>query len=61
VLSVRDDGVGGADAAGGSGLVGLADRVEALGGSIGVDSRRGNGTQITAELPVELASPESVG
>jgi signal transduction histidine kinase len=53
--------VGGADAAGGSGLVGLADRVEALGGSIGVDSRRGNGTQITAELPVELASPESVG
>jgi signal transduction histidine kinase len=54
VLSVRDDGVGGADAAGGSGLVGLADRVEALGGSIRVDSLPGKGTKITAELPLEL-------
>jgi signal transduction histidine kinase len=53
VLSVGDDGVGGADAARGSGLVGLADRVEALGGSIRVSSRPGAGTQITAELPVE--------
>ncbi|MGY4772908.1 sensor histidine kinase [Kribbella sp. CWNU-51] len=51
LLSVRDDGVGGADTARGSGLVGLMDRVEALGGSIRVDSRPGNGTQITAELP----------
>jgi len=54
VLSIRDDGVGGADAAGGSGLVGLTDRVEALGGSIRVSSRPGEGTQITAELPLEL-------
>jgi signal transduction histidine kinase len=54
VLSVRDDGVGGADAAGGSGLVGLTDRVEALGGSIRVDSLPGKGTKITAELPLEL-------
>jgi signal transduction histidine kinase len=54
VLSIRDDGVGGADAARGSGLVGLTDRVEALGGSIRVDSRCGEGTQITAELPLEL-------
>jgi signal transduction histidine kinase len=46
--------VGGADAARGSGLVGLADRVEALGGSIRVSSRPGEGTQITAELPLEL-------
>jgi GAF domain-containing protein len=53
-LSVRDDGVGGADAARGSGLIGLADRVEALGGSLRVSSRPGEGTQITAELPLEL-------
>jgi signal transduction histidine kinase len=59
VLSIRDDGVGGADPAGGSGLVGLTDRVEALGGSISVRSRRGEGTHITAELPIELALPES--
>jgi signal transduction histidine kinase len=54
VLSVCDDGVGGADTAGGSGLIGLSDRVEALGGSIRVDSLPGKGTKITAELPVEL-------
>jgi signal transduction histidine kinase/putative methionine-R-sulfoxide reductase with GAF domain len=51
LLSVRDDGVGGADAARGSGLVGLTDRVEALGGSIRVSSRPGEGTQIAVELP----------
>jgi signal transduction histidine kinase len=54
LLSIRDDGVGGADPARGSGLVGLTDRVEALGGSIRVRSRRGDGTHITAELPLEL-------
>ena len=59
VLSVRDDGVGGADAASGSGLVGLRDRVEALGGSIRVSSQEGEGTQITAELPLEL-TPSSI-
>jgi signal transduction histidine kinase len=59
VLSVRDDGVGGADLGGGSGLAGLADRVEALGGSFDVRSEPGNGTRITAELPVDLAVPES--
>jgi signal transduction histidine kinase len=61
LLSVRDDGVGGADTARGSGLVGLVDRVEALGGSIRVDSRPGTGTQITAELPLELELPRPVG
>jgi GAF domain-containing protein len=55
VLLVRDDGVGGVDPARGSGIVGLTDRVEALGGSIRVDSRAGEGTKITAELPLELA------
>ncbi len=53
LLSVRDDGVGGADPARGSGLAGLADRVEALGGSIGVRSAAGAGTQITVDLPLE--------
>jgi signal transduction histidine kinase/putative methionine-R-sulfoxide reductase with GAF domain len=55
VLTVRDDGAGGADPGGGSGLVGLRDRVEALGGSISVDSPRGRGTRITAQLPIEPA------
>jgi signal transduction histidine kinase len=59
VLSVYDDGVGGADLDGGSGLAGLVDRVEALGGSFDVHSERGNGTRITAELPLDLAVPES--
>jgi signal transduction histidine kinase len=54
VLRVRDDGVGGADPTNGSGLVGLSDRVEALGGSITIDSRRGVGTEVRVELPVDL-------
>jgi signal transduction histidine kinase len=61
LLSVRDDGIGGADAARGSGLVGLTDRVEALGGSIRVSSRPGKGTQIAVELPVELELPQPAG
>jgi len=48
---VRDDGIGGAEPVPGSGLVGLADRVEALGGRLHVDSPRGRGTQLTAEIP----------
>jgi len=59
VLAVRDDGVGGADPTRGSGLVGLTDRVDALGGSISVRSRQGEGTQITAEFPVELELPQT--
>ena len=51
-LSIDDDGVGGADAARGSGLVGLRDRIDALGGSFAVDSPRGEGTVINVELPV---------
>jgi signal transduction histidine kinase len=54
LLSIRDDGIGGADPARGSGLLGLADRVEALGGSIHVHSLPGDGTHITAELPLEF-------
>jgi PAS domain S-box-containing protein len=59
-LSIRDDGVGGADAARGSGLIGLTDRVDALGGSVQIHSRAGAGTQITAELPLELDLAEDV-
>ena len=50
-LAVSDDGVGGADPGRGSGLRGLADRVEALGGSLAVDSPRGAGTRLVAEIP----------
>ena len=50
-LAVRDDGIGGADPARGSGLVGLHDRVEAIGGTLRVRSRPGEGTTLLAELP----------
>jgi signal transduction histidine kinase len=53
-ISIRDDGVGGADPSQGSGLLGLNDRVEALGGKIAVTSPQGQGTSMTVELPVEL-------
>jgi GAF domain-containing protein len=52
-LSIRDDGIGGADPAGGSGLIGLRDRVQALSGSIEVNSPPGEGTAIVVELPLE--------
>ena len=58
-ISVRDDGVGGADLAGGSGLLGLKDRVEALGGRVSVESPRGVGTSIQVELP--LADVDRIG
>ena len=50
-IRIRDDGRGGADSAAGSGLRGLADRVEALDGTLAVESPPGHGTRITAELP----------
>jgi signal transduction histidine kinase len=53
-LSVVDDGVGGADPARGSGLIGLVDRVEALGGTIMISSPAGHGTSLQVELPLEL-------
>ena len=52
VVEVRDEGDGGADAAAGSGLSGLADRVAALGGVFEIESPRGEGTRVTARLPV---------
>jgi PAS domain S-box-containing protein len=50
-LVIRDDGIGGADPSRGSGLIGLADRAEALGGTIALSSPPGAGTQITVSLP----------
>jgi signal transduction histidine kinase len=50
-IEITDDGIGGADAANGSGLHGLVDRVEALDGHLLVTSPAGAGTVITAELP----------
>jgi signal transduction histidine kinase len=61
LLSIRDDGVGGASPARGSGLVGLADRVEALGGSIHVQSGVGAGTHIAADLPLEYELDQGAG
>jgi signal transduction histidine kinase len=61
LLSVRDDGVGGADPAHGSGLAGLADRVEALGGSIHVHSAAAAGTHITVNLPLEYELAQGAG
>jgi signal transduction histidine kinase len=52
-LSIGDDGTGGADPARGSGLVGLTDRVEALGGTLAIRSRPGEGTSLLVELPLE--------
>jgi signal transduction histidine kinase len=52
-LVVRDDGVGGADPARGSGLIGLRDRVEALGGTLEIASSPGTGTSLLAKIPIE--------
>jgi signal transduction histidine kinase len=51
-VTVHDDGVGGADVTGGTGLVGLKDRVEALGGRIFLESPHGAGTTLRAEFPL---------
>jgi len=51
-VEVADDGVGGADPAHGSGLRGLVDRVDAVDGHLAVDSPRGGGTRVVADLPL---------
>ena len=51
-VEVADDGIGGADAARGSGLRGLADRLGALDGTLSLESPRGRGTRLRAEIPV---------
>jgi signal transduction histidine kinase len=55
-LEVSDDGIGGAELAAGSGLRGLRDRVETLGGHLQLESPAGSGTRILAELPCEMPS-----
>ena len=59
-VRVRDDGIGGADPMRGSGLLGLKDRIEALGGTFSVHSPVGCGTTVTCELPV-TAGPDARG
>jgi signal transduction histidine kinase len=51
-LEVADDGVGGAEFSGGTGLMGLKDRVDALGGRIDLHSPRGGGTTLHVTLPL---------
>jgi PAS domain S-box-containing protein len=57
-VEVGDDGIGGADPVAGSGLRGLTDRVEALGGTLWIESPAGGGTRVTAEIPLQPASQE---
>ena len=52
VVEIVDDGTGGAEPGQGSGLRGLADRLAALDGRLGVDSPRGRGTRLRAEIPL---------
>jgi signal transduction histidine kinase len=56
-LEVVDDGVGGADETAGSGLKGLRDRVEALGGTLDIESTGGHGTRIAAAVPATPRGP----
>jgi signal transduction histidine kinase len=56
-LSVSDDGVGGADPTRGTGLLGIKDRVEAIGGTLTVQSRPGQGTRLDVEVPVSTDIP----
>jgi signal transduction histidine kinase len=53
-LSIRDDGRGGADTRRGFGLIGLADRVDAIQGTIKVASPIGEGTTLRVILPIEV-------
>jgi PAS domain S-box-containing protein len=56
-LAIRDDGIGGADATQGTGLVGLSDRIEAVGGTLTVSSRPRDGTHLRAEIPLSTGTP----
>jgi signal transduction histidine kinase len=60
-VCVRDDGRGGADFGDGSGLVGLRDRAEALGGHLWLHSPPGAGTTLQAQLAVGQARPPAAG
>ena len=53
LLQITDDGIGGADTAGGTGLSGLCDRVEALDGTIDIESPPGGGTAVRVQIPLK--------
>jgi PAS domain S-box-containing protein len=57
VLTVDDDGIGGARPAAGGGLAGLADRVATVNGTLTVTSEQGHGTRIRAEIPLSTPAP----
>jgi signal transduction histidine kinase len=59
MLAIRDDGIGGADLGHGSGLVGLRDRVEAVGGTFEVTSPAGNGTTLVVHVPLNGGASEA--
>ncbi|SDR79188.1 sensor histidine kinase [Agromyces flavus] len=59
VISVRDNGIGGASLDAGTGVIGIADRIDAVGGSITLESPRGAGTTVTVRMPLELPPVES--
>lgn len=58
-LTIRDDGIGGADSRKGSGLIGLIDRVEAHGGQMKISSQTGRGTSMLATIPIPDSDPIS--
>jgi signal transduction histidine kinase len=60
-ILIADDGVGGANPWAGSGLRGVADRIEALGGTLLVESPAGGGTRLRAEIPTEHSDEEGPG
>ncbi len=57
---VRDDGIGGADTGRGSGLTGLVDRVEALGGRLSLTSPPGQGTTVAVALPLRVGTADGL-
>jgi signal transduction histidine kinase len=59
-LTIRDDGVGGADIGKGSGLIGLVDRVEACGGAMRIASQPGAGTSLDARIPIDVAQQRAI-
>jgi len=59
-LTIRDDGVGGADIAKVSGLIGLVDRVEACGGAMRIFSEPGAGTSLDARIPIDVAQQRGI-
>ena len=52
LVNIDDDGVGGADPARGTGIRGLIDRIETLGGTLALESRPSHGTHLAAEIPL---------